>query len=86
LEQYLWCKTNYHQDNWLKLLAMVEFAYNNTVHSLTHQTPFFANHGLHLEFDIQGVHKVVNLVVKDQTMWLVDIRAQLVFNLEEVQR
>jgi hypothetical protein len=35
LEQYLWCTTNYHQDNWLKLLAMVEFAYNNTMHSLT---------------------------------------------------
>jgi hypothetical protein len=35
LEQYLWCITNNHQNNWLEFLSMVEFAYNNVVHSLT---------------------------------------------------
>jgi len=40
LEQYLQCITNYHQDNWLEILAMAKFAYNNTVHSLTQQTFF----------------------------------------------
>jgi hypothetical protein len=35
LEQYLWCTTNYNQDNWLELLAMAKFAYNNIVHSST---------------------------------------------------
>jgi glycosylphosphatidylinositol phospholipase D len=43
LEQYLHCTTYYHQDNWSNLLSMVEFAYNNIVHYLTQQTPFFAN-------------------------------------------
>jgi hypothetical protein len=43
LEQYLHYTTNYHQDNWSNLLSVVEFAYNNIVHSLTQQTPFFAN-------------------------------------------
>jgi len=38
LEQYLHCTTN--RSN---LLSMVEFAYNNTIHSSTQQTPFFAN-------------------------------------------
>jgi hypothetical protein len=37
------------------------------------QTPFFANHGLHPKFDIQGVSNVVNLAVKDRVAWLVDI-------------
>jgi hypothetical protein len=46
LEQYVCYTTNYHQENWLDLLSMVEFAYNNIVHSLTQQTPFYANHGL----------------------------------------
>ncbi len=64
---------------------MVEFVYNNIVHSLTQQTSFFANHGLHHKFNIQGVHKIVNLTIKDQAMWLVDVRAQLVCNLEEVR-
>jgi len=65
LEQYLRCTTNYHQDNWSKLLAMVEFAHNNTMHSLTQQTHLFANPGLHPKFDIQDVYKVVNPVAKD---------------------
>jgi hypothetical protein len=55
--------TMYNQNNRSKLLAMVEFAYNNMVHSSTHQTPLFANHGLDLKFKIQGVHKTLNLAV-----------------------
>jgi hypothetical protein len=65
LEQYLQCTTNYHQNNWSELLTMAKFAYNNIVHSLTQQTTFFANHGLHPRFDIQGVHNVVNPIVGD---------------------
>jgi gluconate kinase len=65
---------------------MVEFAYNNTMHSSTQQTFFFTNHVLHPKFDIQGVHKVVNLTIEDQTMWLTDVRVQFVSNLEKTQR
>jgi gluconate kinase len=64
---------------------MVEFAYNNIVNSLTLQTPFFANHSLHPKFNIQGVHKVVHLATKDQTMWLVDVRSQFVSKFEKAQ-
>jgi hypothetical protein len=41
---------------------------------------------LHPKFDIQGMHKIVNLTIKDQTMWLVDVWAQFVCNLEEAHR
>jgi hypothetical protein len=51
---------------------MVEFAYNNIIHSSTQQTPLFANHGLHPKFDIQGVNKVMNPTTKDWAMWLLD--------------
>jgi hypothetical protein len=54
----------------LELLAMVEFAYNNKVHSLTQQTPLFAKHKLHPKLDIEGVNKVLNLIVDDRDMWL----------------
>jgi hypothetical protein len=73
LEQYLQSTTNYHKDDWSNFLAMIKFAYKNIVHSLTQQTPFFAIHGLHPKFDIEGAHKVVSLVIEDRTMWLVDI-------------
>ncbi len=56
------------------------------MHSSTQQTPFFANHNFHPKFDIQGVHKVMNLAIKNQTMWLVDVQAQLISNFEKTQR
>jgi transposase InsO family protein len=47
LEQYLRCFVNYHQDNWVDLLPVVEFAYNNTFQESIHQTSFFTNYGYH---------------------------------------
>lgn len=52
LEQYLRCYIDYQQDNWSTLLPLAEFAYNNTVHSSTKVTPFFANYGYHPKFTI----------------------------------
>ena len=47
LEQYLRVYINYQHDDWLNLLPFAEFAYNNTSHSVTMVTPFFANKGVH---------------------------------------
>jgi gluconate kinase len=47
---------------------------------------FFANHGLHPNFDIQCVNKFMNLEVEDRTMWLVDVRVKFVSNLEKTQK
>ncbi len=44
---------------------MVVFAYNNTMHSSTQQTYLFANHDLHLKFDIQGVNKIMKPTNKE---------------------
>ena len=38
---------NYQQDDWVNLLPLAEFVYNNTSHSVTMVTPFFANKGFH---------------------------------------
>jgi len=47
LNQYLRVYCSYLQDNWVPLLATAEFAHNNSVHTATGVTPFFANQGLH---------------------------------------
>jgi transposase InsO family protein len=47
LEQYLRIFTSYNQDNWSKLLGQASFCYNNSVHSATKVTPFYANFGYH---------------------------------------
>ncbi len=65
---------------------MEKFAYKNTMHSSTQQTPFFVNHGLHPKFDIQGVQKILNPTIENWTMWLVNVQIQLVFNFEKAQR
>ena len=51
LEQYLRCFINYQQDDWITLLPLAEFTYNNTTHASTGHTPFFANYGRHPAFD-----------------------------------
>src|SRR5260370_8798276 len=50
LEQYLWVYMNYQQDDWVTLLPMAEFAYNNATNTTTGVSPFFTNKGYHLEF------------------------------------
>ena len=45
LEQYLQVYINYQQDDWVHLLPLAEFAYNNTQHSALGVTPFFSSKG-----------------------------------------
>ncbi|MBW0566373.1 hypothetical protein O181_106088 [Austropuccinia psidii MF-1] len=40
LEQFFWMYVSYHQDDWHTWLPLAEFAYNNSEHSLTKQSPF----------------------------------------------
>ncbi len=47
LKQYLWLFVNERQNDWVDLLPMAEFQYNNHVHSSTQQTPFFLDSGQH---------------------------------------
>src|SRR5882724_4078909 len=47
LEQYLQVYINYQEYDWVNLLPLAEFAYNNTSHSATMVTLFFANKGFH---------------------------------------
>ena len=47
LEQYLWVYSNYQQDNWLDLLPLTEFTYNNAPSATTSISPFYANKGYH---------------------------------------
>src|SRR5467141_332717 len=52
LEQYLQIYINYQQDNWVNFLPLAEFAYNNTSHSETMVTPFFANKVFHPKLEV----------------------------------
>jgi hypothetical protein len=51
LEQYLCMYVSYHQDNWDTWLPLAKFAYNNSEHSSSKQSPFFTIYGQHPCFD-----------------------------------
>jgi hypothetical protein len=65
LEQYLQLYCNYRQNNWKDLLPLVEFAYNNSTHSTTQVTPFFANYGYHPSITVSLDKSIPSLKVHD---------------------
>jgi RNase H-like domain found in reverse transcriptase/Reverse transcriptase (RNA-dependent DNA polymerase)/Integrase zinc binding domain/Chromo (CHRromatin Organisation MOdifier) domain/Retroviral aspartyl protease len=83
LEQYLRCYIDYQQTNWSTLLPVAEFAYNNTVHSSTKVTPFFANLGYHPRFSvtIPRVSKD-NVPVTDRIQAFKDLYTEMKINIQ----
>lgn len=83
LEQYLRCNINYQQTNWSRLLPIAEFAYNNTVHSSTKVTPFFANLGYHpkLTATVPRVSKD-NIPLVDRIKAFQDLYAEMKNNIK----
>ena len=53
MEQYLRAFCNYEQDNWVELLPLAEFAYNNSVPASTRMTPFWAVYHRHPEMQFK---------------------------------
>ncbi|MBW0506315.1 hypothetical protein O181_046030 [Austropuccinia psidii MF-1] len=51
LEQCLRMYVSYHQDDWNNWLPLAEFAYNNSYHSSTKQSPFVTVYGRDPHFD-----------------------------------
>jgi hypothetical protein len=47
IEAYLRSFVNNEQNDWVSLLPIAEFAYNNSVTTGTGLSPFYANHGFH---------------------------------------
>ena len=60
LEQYLCVYCNYQQDNWSKLLSLVEFAYNNAPSATTSVSLFFTNKGYHLNITVHPKHDIAS--------------------------
>jgi len=80
MEQYLRAFSNYVQDNWVELLPLAEFAYNNSVHASTRMTPFWAMYhrnpemqfkapkAWHLKSEIQADATLAGLAETHQTL------------------
>jgi hypothetical protein len=85
LEQYLRCTINYQQDDWTEYLPFAEFAYNNTLHASTQQTPFFANYGYHPKLDLLNPGANNNPAAEGFAKQLSELQATLRLQLQTAQ-
>jgi hypothetical protein len=85
LEQYLRCFVNYQQDDWVDLLPLAEFTYNNTVHAATKHTPFFANYRYHPRFNIEPPVSADVPAAEDQLAKLQAIKDSLAMEIKLAQ-
>ena len=86
IEQYLRCFVNYQQDDWLDLLHSVEFAYNNSEHSSTGYSPFFANIGYHRRWAmLEHPELLTNPTAEDRLTRLQEIQDILSYHLRGAQ-
>src|SRR5258708_10635865 len=85
LEQYLQVYMNYQQDDWVTLLPMPEFAYNNAMNMTTGVSPFFANKGYHLEFTADLQVETSSAEVQAFVVDLEHVQAELKENIAQAQ-
>lgn len=83
LQQYLRCYCSFHQDDWVSLLPLAEFSFNNTINASTNLTPFYANHGYHPRFEYLTPSEEVVPRVEDRLKQLHAAQEQLKVTLSK---
>ncbi|MBW0471886.1 hypothetical protein O181_011601 [Austropuccinia psidii MF-1] len=63
LEQCLRMYVTYHQDDWNTWIPLAEFAYKNSDHSSTKQSPFFTIYGIDPQFDSNNVKRELEVAI-----------------------
>ena len=86
LEQYLCVYCNYQQDNWSKLLPLVEFAYNNAPSATTSVSPFFANKGYHPNITVHPKRDIASSWAHDFAIDLDKLQNTLKAKISTVQQ
>jgi len=59
--------------------------YNNTVHTSTRQTSFYANYGYYPKFDLLYIFEMNNPTAKDLASRLLELQETMKFHIQEAQ-
>jgi len=86
LKQYLYIYCNYQQDNWLELLLLAEFAYNNAPSATTGVSLFFANKGYHPNLIVYPERDIASSHARDFIVDLNELQSTLKEEITKVQR
>jgi len=85
LEQYLQIYCNYQQDNWVDLLPLAEFAYNNAPSATTGVSPFFANKGYHPNISVYPERDMTSARARDYAVDLESLHQYLCEEMANTQ-
>jgi hypothetical protein len=85
IEAYLRSFTNHEQNDWVSLLPMAEFAYNNSVTSATGLSPFYANYGFHPTATNPATANSLNPASKVYAHWMHTVHEEAREALEKAQ-
>ena len=87
MKQYFRFYINFEQSNWVKLLSMIEFVYNNVINAFTNMTFFEINQDYHsrIFFENNQNKKVKSMFAKDNAKHLQNLLNVLKVNLMKIQ-
>jgi len=85
IKAYLRSFICHEQDDWVSLLPIAEFAYNNSVTSATGMSPFYANYGFHPTATNPTAANILNPASKVYAHWMHTVHAQARKGLESAQ-
>jgi len=85
LEQYLQIYCNYQQDNWVDLLPLAEFAYNNAPSATTGVLLFFANKGYHPNISVYPECDMTSTRARDYAVNLKSLHQYLCEEMDNTQ-
>ena len=72
MKQYLKCYVNYQQNNWIELLSVAQFAYNNNIQTFTKISSFQAEYDRNMQINDRIIKLKDNnnmIIQQDKKMW-----------------
>jgi len=85
IEAYLRAFVSKEQDDWVQLLPMAEFAYNNSITTGNGMSPFYANYGFHAVAMNMASTEPLNPASKVYAHWMKTVHDESRKGLEEAQ-
>src|SRR4028119_258219 len=85
VEQYLRNYANYEQNNWVEMLPLAEFAYNNSLTTATGLSPFYANYGFNPRSNWQVEAKARNPSAIHYVNWIASIHELCLWTLTKTR-
>ena len=86
IELYVRTFTNYEQDDWMDLLPLAKYAYNNSVSQGTKLSPFFVNYGYHPRTNWPTAKEAVNPASENYVHYVKSVHDLAIKGLEEAKK